>query len=71
MKQQEMQQQQQMQQEQSLAAINLRQGNRFFRLSDIAKIRRAYAAPPAPPADHVQPKTGGAGWLVAGVQALQ
>ncbi len=34
--------------EQSLSAINFRQGGRFFRLSDIAKIKRSYIDPPQP-----------------------
>jgi multidrug efflux pump subunit AcrB len=34
--------------EQSLSAVNFRQNNRFFRLSDIAKIKRAYIDPPQP-----------------------
>jgi multidrug efflux pump subunit AcrB len=34
--------------EQSLSAINFRQGGRFFRLSDIARIKRTYIDPPQP-----------------------
>jgi multidrug efflux pump subunit AcrB len=36
------------QSEDSLRAINLRVNDRFFRLSDIAKVTRGYADPPAP-----------------------
>ncbi len=34
--------------EESLKAINFRSNNRFFRLSDIATVRRTYADPPQP-----------------------
>ena len=34
--------------EESLRALNLRHGNRFYRLSDIAQIRRDYVDPPQP-----------------------
>ena len=34
--------------EDSLKAVNFRQGGRFFRLSDIAKVRRDYVDPPQP-----------------------
>ena len=36
------------QSEDSLRAINLRVNDRFFRLSDVAKVTRGYADPPAP-----------------------
>ena len=34
--------------EAALKSINLRSGNRFYRLSDIAKVKRAYVDPPQP-----------------------
>ncbi len=34
--------------EESLKAVNFRHGNRFFRLSDIASVRRGYVDPPQP-----------------------
>ena len=34
--------------EESLKAINFRANNRFFRLSDIAKVKRGYVDPPQP-----------------------
>lgn len=34
--------------EESLNAVNFRTGDRFFRLSDIAKVRRGYVDPPQP-----------------------
>jgi multidrug efflux pump subunit AcrB len=34
--------------EESLKAVNFRQGGRFFRLSDIAKVKRSYIDPPQP-----------------------
>src|SRR5690606_5799160 len=34
--------------EKSLASVNLRAGDRFYRLSDIATIRRGYVDPPQP-----------------------
>src|SRR5204863_1268926 len=34
--------------EASLRAVNFRSGDRFFRLSDIATVRRAYVDPPQP-----------------------
>src|SRR5262249_8455518 len=34
--------------EESLKSVNFRSGTRFFRLSDIATVRRTYAEPPQP-----------------------